>query len=82
MARFALIALVILILFLLFRWAFGSSSRGGASPDATEMVKDPNCDMYVPKPEAIRKTIQGHEHYFCSERCAEEYRDKQQTRSG
>lgn len=82
MARLALIALAILILFLLFRWAFGSSPRGDAAPDATEMVKDPNCDMYVPKPEAIRKTIQGHEHFFCSERCAEEYRSKQQTRPG
>ncbi|MCF8722878.1 YHS domain-containing protein [Nitrospina gracilis] len=77
MARFALIALGILILFFLFRWAFASPSKKADNPDATDMVKDPNCRMYVPKPEAIRKTIQGNELFFCSEKCAEEYRNKQ-----
>ncbi|CAI2719647.1 YHS domain-containing protein [Nitrospina watsonii] len=81
MTRLALIALVILIFYFLFRWAFAPSPKRGENPDATEMVKDPNCRMYVPKPEAICKTIEGNEHFFCSEKCADEYRNKQQPAS-
>ena len=40
------------------------------------MVKDPNCETYVPESEALRKVVAGQEHYFCSEKCAEEYSRK------
>lgn len=40
------------------------------------MVKDPNCGTYVPEAEALQKMVAGKEHYFCSEKCAEEYSQK------
>ncbi len=43
---------------------------------STEMVQDPNCETYVSVTEAIRATIAGRDHYFCSEKCADEYRKK------
>ena len=38
-----------------------------------EMVKDPQCHVYVPKHEAVSRVVDGREVYFCSERCMEEY---------
>ena len=73
MTRLAVIALLLAIIVLLFRSFFRTGTPG--SP-ATEMVQDPNCQTFVPKPEAIRQTIEGREWYFCSRRCAEEYQLK------
>ncbi len=44
-----------------------------------EMVQDPNCETYIPMTEAVTATIAGREHFFCSEQCAEEYRNRHNT---
>jgi hypothetical protein len=38
-----------------------------------EMVKCSSCETYVPRREAIRKTVAGEPLNFCSEGCAEKY---------
>jgi len=38
------------------------------------MVKDPSCGIYIPKGDAIRERIKGKTHYFCSDRCVENFR--------
>jgi len=57
-----------------------SASMGGkedrAAPLGEEMVKDPNCDTYIPKADAIKKKVGGETRYFCSQKCLDEYRDK------
>ena len=74
MARFILLGLVIAVFILLVRTFFPSSSvKEGATK---EMVKDPNCGTYVSQAEALRKMVAGKEHYFCSDKCAEEYSRK------
>lgn len=40
------------------------------------MVRDPQCGTYVPKSLAIKKTIHGELHYFCSDKCAQDYAGK------
>lgn len=40
------------------------------------MVMDPNNGVYIPKSEAIKKTINGKEYYFSSEQSAEEFINK------
>jgi YHS domain-containing protein len=43
-------------------------------PITDVMVKDPVCGMYVPRGDAIPKTIDGHTLYFCSQECLSEYK--------
>ena len=74
MARFILLGLVIAVFTLLVRTFFPSSSqKEGAAKD---MVKDPNCGTYVPQSEALSKKVAGKEHFFCSDKCVEEYSRK------
>lgn len=68
--RLAIIALLLAVIVLLFR-SFFRTGNGNAA--ATEMVQDPNCRTYIPKPEAVRQSVAGRDLYFCSRKCAEEY---------
>lgn len=63
---------------LVYRWYQKKPKvkTGDAELSSTEMVQDPNCQTYVPEPEAIKATISGRDHYFCSGRCVDEYRAK------
>ena len=78
MARLIIILALVAGFIMLYRSLFG----GGASPrrdDPTEtadMAQDPNCGTYVPKRQAVTKSIQGNEHFFCSKKCADEYSPK------
>ena len=74
MARFILLGLVIAVFILLVRAFFPSSSV--KEDETKEMVKDPNCGTYVPQTEALRMRVAGKEHFFCSDKCAEEYSRK------
>jgi YHS domain-containing protein len=47
--------------------ATGSSSAG-------ELRQDPVCGVYVSTATKVRKSINGKDHYFCSERCRDSYR--------
>lgn len=76
MIRLAIFAVLVIAFILLVRSFFGPS-REDQEKQTMEMVKDPNCETYVPKNEAISKTLAGTTHYFCSEKCAEEYAAKE-----
>ena len=41
-----------------------------------EMIQDPFCEKYVPRREAIRRTIKGKDYFFCSESCADQFEAK------
>jgi YHS domain-containing protein len=74
MSRLLLFGLVVTVFIWLVRAVFPSSNEKDA--DTKEMVKDPNCDTYVPQSEAIPRTVQGTDCFFCSEKCADEYSHK------
>jgi uncharacterized protein len=38
-----------------------------------EMVRDPVCQLYLPRAEAIRRTVQGREYFFCSPGCLDKF---------
>jgi YHS domain-containing protein len=52
----------------------GSTGRGQTS--AVKLVRDPVCGTYVPPRAALSVTAAGTTHYFCSERCLNEYRGR------
>jgi YHS domain-containing protein len=78
MARLALFGIAVIIVILVARLIFPSSSK---EPNPKEMVQDPNNGVYIPKTEAIKKTINGKEYYFSSEQSAEDYINKNQTKT-
>ena len=71
--------LIWLILGGAFYWALreltgrGSASSGDHKGEGEEMVRDPQCGVYVPVSSALKKKIKGEEVYFCSRECGEEY---------
>lgn len=48
-------------------------SRGQDKGVIDEMVQDPQCKTYVPKREAVKRTIAGETVFFCSQTCADKY---------
>ena len=78
MVRIALFGIVVILLILIARAIFPSKSSS-AEQEPTEMVMDPNNGVYIPKSEAIKKNIDGKEHYFSSEQSAEEFINKQKS---
>ncbi len=72
MARIALIGIIIAVFIWMVRLFFASPEKKATR----EMVKDPNCETYVPKNEALEKTVGKEKFFFCSEKCAEEYTQK------
>jgi len=44
------------------------------SPDrGEEMVRDPQCGTYLPRGDALEKTVRGERHYFCSRECRDAF---------
>ena len=76
MVRLALFGVVVVLLILIVRAIF-PKKQSSAEQEPTEMVMDPNNGVYIPKSEAIKKTIKGKEYYFSSEQSAEEFIKKQ-----
>ncbi len=83
MARFVLLALLILVL----AWAFWRlmdgviAALGGttkqraarASRPAVKLVRDPVCGTFVRPGDAISLTAKGATYHFCSTRCREDF---------
>ena len=76
MSRLILLGIAIVVLILVVQLFFPSSPRKKEEPGETELVCDPNCDTYVPKKQSVRRVLGGAEHFFCSERCADEFARK------
>ena len=75
MARLALFGIAVVLLILVARVIF-PEKKSSAQDEPAEMVMDPNNGVYIPKSEAIKKTINGKEYYFSSEQSAEEFINK------
>jgi uncharacterized protein len=51
--------------------------RPASGPRSTtvtqELVRDPVCQLYLPRAEAIRRKVRGQEHFFCSPGCLDKF---------
>ena len=57
----------------------GKSKRSqNRSNEGEAMVEDPQCGTYLPLSDAIKTTIHGQQHYFCSKKCLQEYKKAQE----
>jgi YHS domain-containing protein len=77
MARLVVFVILIIAVILAVRSIVAPRSEEEDDDDteSKDMVEDPNCHVFIPKAEAIRKEIQGKEHFFCGEKCAKEYQN-------
>ena len=63
-------------------WALRELMRSGLSDhreqkgESEEMVRDPQCGVYVPLSSALKKRVEGETVYFCSRECEEAYNRK------
>lgn len=69
-------AIILIVVVSLVRWYLKNPGAAPRERLSTEMFQDPNCETYVSGTDAIRATIAGRDHYFCSGKCADEYRKK------
>ncbi|UCG39053.1 MAG: hypothetical protein JSV00_02105 [bacterium] len=56
--------------------------RGPSPAGGEEMVKDPQCGVYLPQSRAIERRMGGRRFYFCSRECERAYRKKGDPRPG
>jgi len=50
------------------------SIRGTESDlDSEELIRDPNCGIYLPRKQGIAALIGGRVSYFCSQECKQQY---------
>ncbi len=54
-----------------------SSKTGGQIDDV--MIKDPMCEAYFPRRNAVHLKLNGNDLYFCSKACRDKYRHRQTT---
>lgn len=82
--RFLLYVLLAYIIYVFLRFLFfpRRPARPGRPAGRLSgiMVKDEVCNTYLPKDEAILETIDGMEHYFCSQECRQKFLEQRKTR--
>ena len=90
MLRLLIIAALVYFLYRVFtRWMMGHSASSGGSVDHRDagaiddiMVKDPQCEVFFPKNEAVRARIGGRDLFFCSTECRDKFLENQSRVEG
>lgn len=84
MIRFLLLAILLLLVARAF-WkvidsvmeaAGGKPPRQGKEGPAVRLVRDPVCGMHLPPASALTLSSGGTTHYFCSQKCRDEFRSR------
>ena len=79
MIKLLIFALIFYVGYTLFSAIMRSLSAPSKQPPAEKspagetMERDPQCGTYVPRGDAIKKSISGATHYFCSNKCRDDY---------
>ena len=89
--RLAIICFLIYLVYRLIKYVLSSPAvHGGDLADyqsrevsSEDLVEDPQCHIYIPLSQAYKLILDGRDIYFCSEKCAEQYRlENQMKKSG
>ena len=82
MIRLLILALLGFLVYTLYSMITRSLTGGSGSipreksRQGEDMVRDPQCGTYVPRGDALEKTVNGKTYYFCSARCRDEFTGK------
>ena len=81
MIRILIYAIIAYVFYRILKGAFSPkkeierTSSGGV---IDEMVQDSFCKTYIPRRESVRKVIEGQEHFFCSNECADKFKSERE----
>jgi len=70
-----LLSLIVYMIKKLFRQPQPTKKENSKRQAGEHMVKDPVCNLYIPESEAVKKVVEGKTVYFCSNKCAEEFKN-------
>jgi len=70
-----LLSLTIYIIKKSFRQSPSTKKENSEGQAGENMVKDTVCNIYIPESAAVKKIIGGKTFYFCSNKCAEEFKN-------
>jgi uncharacterized protein len=79
MRHLLFLTLIVVLGFLISQFFFPkrrvpqATERHPPTPVTEDMVRDPVCQLYLPRSEAIRRKIRGQEHFFCSPGCLDKF---------
>ncbi len=81
MIRFLLIAIVLLLIARAF-WRLmdgimesaGGTRKARPRSPAVKLVRDPVCGTFVTPRDSLSLAVRGGTHYFCSDRCRDQFR--------
>jgi len=76
MLRLLILGILAYLLYRVVRGVFSPSAkikRGTGIGVIDEMVQDPYCKTYIPRRDSVKRVIEGEEHMFCSDQCADQY---------
>ena len=79
MLRYLIIFAFVYFVYRIFRSLIVNSPKKpdlAKTQEGEDMVRDPNCNTYIPLKSAIVGNVKGKSHYFCSKECEKEYRNK------
>jgi uncharacterized protein len=74
--RFLIFVFLAYLLYRVIKGVLSSGQRPVSRNDRgtiDEMVQDPFCKTYIPLRDALKRTIAGKEHFFCSKECADKF---------
>lgn len=77
--RFVLVGIFLFLVYRIFRavasllWPREKRTFSLPGEPEDELVKDPYCQVHIPKKEALSARLQGKLYYFCSLKCLKEY---------
>lgn len=65
------------MIFSVYRFVIGLGRKRPAAKDPARlsgiMVKDETCQIYLPRENAFRETVDGREYFFCSKECRKKF---------
>jgi uncharacterized protein len=79
MRQLLFLALIVALAYLVSRLVFPrrhiprQAGRQPSTATTEEMVRDPVCQVYIPRWGAIRREIRGQERFFCSPGCLDKF---------
>ena len=76
MLRLLILGILAYLLYRVVKRVFSPSAkiqRGTDRGVIDEMVQDPLCKTYIPRRDSVKRIIEGEEHMFCSNQCADQY---------
>ncbi len=83
MIRLILFFLIGYVALRLFKGVFGQGSQARMEANGRQtgeiddlMVKDPNCQTYIPRRDAVQAVKNGETYYFCSRECRDAFLSK------